>query len=146
MALTLQTVVRSSDGADSVQQPVRALESAREVRAEVAHPIRSTPLRRRGVSIGGRRLWRCSASDGARPDSEEVQRGDAKPAAGTARRVLVVDDERSIRLLCRVNLIASGMEVVEASNGREGLELARQERPDRKKRKLGAGEPAMREC
>ena len=130
MALTLQTVVRSSDGADSVQQPVRALESAREVRAEVAHPIRSTPLRRRGVSIGGRRLWRGRARAGARPDSEEVQRGDAKPAAGTARRVLVVDDERSIRLLCRVNLIASGMEVTEASNGREGLELARRERPD----------------
>jgi two-component system, OmpR family, alkaline phosphatase synthesis response regulator PhoP len=44
--------------------------------------------------------------------------------------VLVVDDERSIRILCRVNLIASGIEVLEASDGREGLELARQERPD----------------
>ena len=129
MALTLQSVVRSSDGAESVQQPVRALESGREVRAEVAHPIRSAPLHRRGVSVGGR-LWRCSASDGARSDSEEARRGDAKSAAGTARRVLVVDDERSIRLLCRVNLIASGMEVMEASNGREGLELARRERPD----------------
>jgi CheY-like chemotaxis protein len=44
--------------------------------------------------------------------------------------VLVVDDERSIRLLCRVNLAASGMDVLEATNGREGLELARKERPD----------------
>jgi DNA-binding response OmpR family regulator len=44
--------------------------------------------------------------------------------------VLVVDDERSIRLLCRVNLAASGMDVLEASDGREGLELARRERPD----------------
>jgi len=44
--------------------------------------------------------------------------------------VLVVDDERSIRLLCRVNLVASGIDVLEASDGREGLELARQERPD----------------
>jgi DNA-binding response OmpR family regulator len=44
--------------------------------------------------------------------------------------VLVVDDERSIRLLCRVNLVASGMDVLEATNGREGLELARKERPD----------------
>jgi two-component system alkaline phosphatase synthesis response regulator PhoP len=130
MALTWRSVIRSSDGGDSVQQPFRAVESAREVRAEVAHPIRSTPLRRRGVSDAGRRLWRCSAHEGARPDSAEAQRGDAKPAAGTARRVLVVDDERSIRLLCRVNLIASGMEVMEASNGREGLELARRERPD----------------
>jgi CheY-like chemotaxis protein len=82
------------------------------------------------VSVGGRRLWRCSASDGSRPDSEAARRGDAKPAAGIPRRVLVVDDERSIRLLCRVNLVASGMEVLEASNGREGLELARRQRPD----------------
>jgi DNA-binding response OmpR family regulator len=44
--------------------------------------------------------------------------------------VLIVDDERSIRLLCRVNLVASGMDVLEATNGREGLELARKERPD----------------
>jgi len=51
-------------------------------------------------------------------------------SAGTARRVLVVDDERSIRMLCRVNLAASGMEVFEASDGREGLDLARKERPD----------------
>jgi two-component system alkaline phosphatase synthesis response regulator PhoP len=46
------------------------------------------------------------------------------------RRVLVVDDERSIRLLCRVNLSASGMDVLEAENGTTALELARRERPD----------------
>jgi DNA-binding response OmpR family regulator len=100
------------------------------VRAEVVHPIRSTPLRRRGVSVGGRCLWRCHAGDGAGSDPESVGRGHAKPGAGTARRVLVVDDERSIRLLCRVNLVASGIDVLEASDGREGLELARKERPD----------------
>ena len=100
------------------------------MRAEVAHPIRSTPLRRGGVSVGGRRLWRGDAGDGARSNPETAGQGHAKPAAGTARRVLVVDDERSIRLLCRVNLVASGIEVLEASDGREGLELARQERPD----------------
>jgi len=44
--------------------------------------------------------------------------------------VLVIDDERSIRMLCRVNLAASGMKVYEASDGRQGLELARKERPD----------------
>jgi DNA-binding response OmpR family regulator len=44
--------------------------------------------------------------------------------------VLVIDDEQSIRMLCRVNLAASGMEVLEAANGDEGLELARSERPD----------------
>ena len=46
------------------------------------------------------------------------------------RRVLVVDDERSIRLLCRVNLSASGIDVLEAESGRAAMELARREQPD----------------
>jgi DNA-binding response OmpR family regulator len=45
-------------------------------------------------------------------------------------RVLVIDDEAPIRLLCRVNLEAEKMEVLEASDGPTGLELARGERPD----------------
>ena len=45
-------------------------------------------------------------------------------------RVLVIDDEAPIRLLCRVNLEAEGMEVLEASDGPGGLELARAEKPD----------------
>ena len=45
-------------------------------------------------------------------------------------RVLVIDDEAPIRLLCRVNLVAEGMDVLEASDGPSGLELARKERPD----------------
>jgi DNA-binding response OmpR family regulator len=44
--------------------------------------------------------------------------------------VLVIDDESSIRLLCRVNLTAAGMEVLEAEDGVHGIELARKERPD----------------
>ena len=45
-------------------------------------------------------------------------------------KVLVIDDEPPIRLLCRVNLEAEGMEVVEAENGPAGLEKARAEDPD----------------
>jgi DNA-binding response OmpR family regulator len=45
-------------------------------------------------------------------------------------KVLVIDDEAPIRLLCRVNLEAEGMDVSEASDGPSGLELARAERPD----------------
>ncbi len=48
----------------------------------------------------------------------------------TATRVLVIDDEAPIRLLCRVNLEAEGMEVLEASDGPSGLEKARAETPD----------------
>jgi DNA-binding response OmpR family regulator len=44
--------------------------------------------------------------------------------------VLVIDDEAPIRLLCRVNLEAEGMAVLEAADGPAGLEKARAERPD----------------
>jgi DNA-binding response OmpR family regulator len=44
--------------------------------------------------------------------------------------VLVVDDEAPIRLLCRVNLEAEGMDVLEAADGLAGVEAARAERPD----------------
>ena len=45
-------------------------------------------------------------------------------------RVLVVDDEPDVLLLCRVNLEFAGHEVLEASNGERGVELAIGERPD----------------
>jgi DNA-binding response OmpR family regulator len=45
-------------------------------------------------------------------------------------KVLVIDDEAPIRLLCRVNLEAEGIEVVEAGDGERGLEVARAEEPD----------------
>jgi DNA-binding response OmpR family regulator len=47
-----------------------------------------------------------------------------------ATRVLVIDDEAPIRLLCRVNLEAEGMDVLEAADGPSGLEKARDEIPD----------------
>jgi DNA-binding response OmpR family regulator len=45
-------------------------------------------------------------------------------------RVLVIDDEAPIRLLCRVNLEAEGMKVIEAADGPSGLEMAKAEQPD----------------
>jgi len=45
-------------------------------------------------------------------------------------KVLVIDDEAPIRLLCRVNLEAEGMTVIEAADGPSGLEQARDEDPD----------------
>ena len=47
-----------------------------------------------------------------------------------AARVLVIDDEGPIRLLCRVNLEAAGMEISEAEDGPSGVEAARAEQPD----------------
>jgi CheY-like chemotaxis protein len=45
-------------------------------------------------------------------------------------RVLVVDDDPAIRLVCSTNLQLDGYQVLEAANGQEGLELALDHVPD----------------
>jgi CheY-like chemotaxis protein len=45
-------------------------------------------------------------------------------------RVLVVDDEPDVLLLCRLNLEQHGHEVFEAGNGQEALRVVRERRPD----------------
>src|SRR5207249_12249962 len=59
-----------------------------------------------------------------------VMHDPAPTAEERAPRVLVIDDEPPIRLLCRVNLEAEGMEVLEAADGPSGLESARTSMPD----------------
>ena len=48
----------------------------------------------------------------------------------SGEKVLVIDDEAPIRLLCKVNLEAEGMNVLEAADGTSGLELSRADPPD----------------
>lgn len=45
-------------------------------------------------------------------------------------RVLVADDNADLRELCRRELEAAGIDVLEAGDGYEALEIARRERPD----------------
>ena len=45
-------------------------------------------------------------------------------------RVLVIDDEPDVLLLCRVNLQHAGHEVLEAPDGERGVATALAERPD----------------
>lgn len=45
-------------------------------------------------------------------------------------RILIVDDETAIRLICRLNLLTAGFDTLEASDGASALALARAERPD----------------
>jgi DNA-binding response OmpR family regulator len=45
-------------------------------------------------------------------------------------RVLHIDDEAPIRLLARANLETEGIEVIEAADGRTGVQLAGREQPD----------------
>ncbi|HEY1723126.1 MAG TPA: response regulator transcription factor [Magnetospirillaceae bacterium] len=44
-------------------------------------------------------------------------------------RILVVDDEPQIRKFLRISLSANGYEVVEAENGRQGIDAAAREKP-----------------
>jgi CheY-like chemotaxis protein len=45
-------------------------------------------------------------------------------------KILVVDDEVSIRILCRANLEAEGFEVLEAGTRAEVLPIVRDQKPD----------------
>ena len=49
---------------------------------------------------------------------------------GTVRRILVVDDERSITELLAYNLRRNGFQVSVAEDGRQALRMARSEQPD----------------
>jgi DNA-binding response OmpR family regulator len=62
------------------------------------------------------------------PEPGESGRRDGDPReAEVARRVLVVDDEPSMRMLCRINLELAGFEVSEAADGAEALAQAREQ-------------------
>src|SRR5438132_1976690 len=45
-------------------------------------------------------------------------------------RILVIDDEADVRMLCRINLEHAGFEVSEAASAYMGLRIAREKRPD----------------
>jgi DNA-binding response OmpR family regulator len=45
-------------------------------------------------------------------------------------RILIVDDESAIRLVCRLNLDSAGFHTLEAADGETALALARSEHPD----------------
>lgn len=98
-------------------------------------PARIRPRWRAGdKALGGPpRGGRARGSKGG-SDSHHTEIGasGASPAesATKTRRVLIIDDERSIRLLCGINLRLAGMDVLEAPDGIGGLELARGERVD----------------
>jgi CheY-like chemotaxis protein len=89
----------------------------------------SAPLVRARRRIAGAGLYRAPRGDELAAAS--APRGSASPATRAERiRVLVVDDEPSIRALCRVNLTLAGFEVAEAADGRAALEAIERGPPD----------------
>jgi CheY-like chemotaxis protein len=84
------------------------------------------PRRHPRATLGERR--RGGARAGSEPTGSSSARG--RPAPSPRRRILVVDDEFAMRALCRVNLVAAGMEVIEADDGTSALQLVAAEKPD----------------
>ena len=50
--------------------------------------------------------------------------------AAKQRTVIVVDDHKAVRQLCRIGLEAAGLRVIEAEDGAEAMERIRRDRPD----------------
>ncbi len=79
--------------------------------------------------LGLRRFFRKRKPVEVKPKRVERRRGRrVVPPTGTS--VLVVDDSSTIRFVVSKMLWESGYKVVEASNGREGVEMALEHNPD----------------
>ena len=91
-------------------------------------PHRAAPRARFGCDVRARGAGGSPRREGGQPPPPHEQgETPATPEATSAPRVLVVDDEAAIRLLCRVNLGVAGFEVTEAADGEQALELVASE-------------------
>jgi two-component system, OmpR family, alkaline phosphatase synthesis response regulator PhoP len=100
---------------------VPVVSTTRSTSARVAPGRRE--LRRRRAEVRLRRDEPLHSPTAARATS-----GGRAPAE--AQRVMIVDDEASIRLICSINFTASGWEAIEATDGEEALERIPAEKPD----------------
>ena len=99
------------------------------VRGQRSTSARTPPPRRFArVSTPERRFRRPEPEAGGHAAGAPRPRGAGEPSRG--RRVLLVDDESAIRLICSINFNASGWECTEAADGEEALALIRVEQPD----------------
>lgn len=99
---------------------MRVVQRTRSSRSEALRASRAH--RPAQLASGG---WRSRVRH--RPDPGGGAGGARQPEQ--APLVLLVDDERAIRTICRVNLEGDGISVVEAQDGAEALERVRREQP-----------------
>src|SRR5437868_5387427 len=74
-------------------------------------------------------VWQCAG----RASGDEPKRLPAHaspPQSSGLRRVFVVDDDPGIRMICRFNLAAAGLDVLEAADGEEAREVLAQQQVD----------------
>ncbi len=64
------------------------------------------------------------------PKAPEVKKEEVKVAVKGGKKILVVDDEANIRRFLKHELTNRGYQVLEASGGKEAIDLAREHHPD----------------
>lgn len=86
-----------------------------------AEAIRASRAHRPPHLVDG--TWRSRVRHRPEPGGGGGRPGESEPL------VLLVDDERSIRTICRVNLEGDGLAVTEAEDGSRALEEVKRQRP-----------------
>jgi len=107
------------------------------MRAAIAKGITALELKQMMKEAGHRSMRDAALRlvDEGVTSLEEINRvlaeGEGERAMTTGKkRVLIIDDDRMIRMLVRILLERDGYEVLEAQNGREGIDMALTHRPD----------------
>ena len=114
LALTHHDPSHDDDFVAEIERRARAVGERRRSPMEV-FCAREGPLLR----VDARGARPAAAPDAARP-----------PTAAHPARILVVDDETNLRLLVVKALESDGYVLSQAANGRDGLRLARDQKPD----------------
>jgi CheY-like chemotaxis protein len=97
--------------------------AAQRIRSRRSHPLPASRAHRPAHLAQG--TWRSRVRHHPEPGGGA---GSGK-AQETPAPVLLVDDEPSIRAICRINLEGDGLRVLEAKDGAEALEEVRRQRP-----------------
>jgi CheY-like chemotaxis protein len=97
--------------------------AAQRIKSRRSHPLPGTRARRPAQLAHG--TWRSRVRHRPEPGGG----AGAGKARETPAPVLLVDDEPSIRAICRVNLEGDGLRVLEAKDGAEAIDEVRRQRP-----------------
>jgi len=120
--LVLDPAARGMDGA-ALARELAAGEATRDLSLLV---LSAPEGREQAFALGARGFLAKPAAEEDLVAAVEAQLADLPR---TGHRVLVVDDDPTLRLLCRENLAARGHEVLEAGSCREAVRIVRERHP-----------------
>ncbi|MBI4885714.1 MAG: type II/IV secretion system protein [Acidobacteria bacterium] len=108
-----------------------------DMRVAIAKGITAVELRgmmktagHRSMRDAGMALVNAGVTSLAELNRVLAEDADERRKVGGRKRVLIVDDDRMIRTLVKLLLERDGYSVLQAEDGREGLDMAKVERPD----------------